>query len=66
MTTRKDRAGKELKVRQIKSGIGFNVKQKRTLRALGLERIGRVAVLPDNEQVRGMIFKVSHLVEVEE
>jgi len=66
MTTLKSAATKKLTVRQVKSGIGFNVKQKRTLRALGLERIGRVAVLPDNDQVRGMIFKVCHLVEVEE
>jgi large subunit ribosomal protein L30 len=56
---------KGLRVRQIKSGIGFDRTQKATLRALGLERIGRSRVLPDNPQVRGMIAKVPHLVVVE-
>lgn len=55
-----------LRVRQIRSGIGFDRTQKATLRAMGLEKLGRVRVLPDNPQVRGMIAKVSHLVVVEE
>ena len=54
-----------LRVKQVKSGIGFEVSQKRTLRALGLEKLGRVRVVPDNPQIRGMIDKVRHLVEVE-
>jgi large subunit ribosomal protein L30 len=57
---------KTLKVRQIRSGIGFNFKQKATLKALGLAKIGRVRCHPDNPQVRGMIAKVAHLVVVEE
>jgi large subunit ribosomal protein L30 len=57
--------GGTLKVRQVKSGIGFNKTQKATLKALGLEKIGRVRTLPDNPQVRGMIARVSHLLEVE-
>jgi large subunit ribosomal protein L30 len=57
-------AGKKVTVRQVKSGIGFNRKQKRTLRALGLGKIGRVRELTDNDQVRGMIQRVIHLVEV--
>ena len=55
-----------LNVRQIKSGIGYNKSQKRTLAALGLGKIGRVRELPDNPQIRGMIFKISHLVRIED
>ena len=40
--------------------------QTATCRAMGLRKIGDVAVLPDNPSVRGMIFKVKHLVSVEE
>ena len=58
--------GKTIRVRQIRSGIGFAEDQKRTLRAMGLEKLGRVREFPDNPQVRGMIAKVSHLVVVEE
>lgn len=57
---------KLLRVRQIRSGIGFNKKQKATLTALGLSRIGREVVVPDNPMIRGMVFKVAHLVAVEE
>ncbi len=56
----------KIRVRQVKSGIGFDRTQKATLRALGLEKLGRVRTLPDNPQVRGMIRKVSHLVVVEQ
>jgi large subunit ribosomal protein L30 len=58
-------AGGTLRVRQIRSGIGFDKTQKATLRALGLERIGRVRTHPDNDQIRGMIAKITHLVVVE-
>lgn len=54
-----------LRVRQVRSGIGFKVDQKATLKALGLGRIGRVRTLPDNPQVRGMVAKIPHLVTIE-
>ena len=54
-----------LRVTQIRSGIGFNKDQKATLRALGLGKIGRTRSHPDNPQIHGMIFKISHLVAVE-
>jgi large subunit ribosomal protein L30 len=54
-----------VRIRQVRSGIGYNQKQKATLKALGLGRIGRERRHPDNPQVRGMINKVSHLVAVE-
>jgi large subunit ribosomal protein L30 len=57
--------GKTLRIRQVRSGIGFDETQKATLRALGLAKIGRVRELPDNPAVRGMAAKVSHLVVIE-
>ncbi|WP_165044690.1 MULTISPECIES: 50S ribosomal protein L30 [unclassified Adlercreutzia] len=55
-----------LRVTQVKSAIGRPADQGQTLRALGLGKIGRTVDQVDNESVRGMIFKVKHLVEVEE
>ena len=59
-------AKKTLRLTQVKSSIGFRSDQEKTLRALGLGRIGRTVEQVDNPSVRGMIFKVKHLVEVEE
>lgn len=58
---------KKLTVKLVRSAVA-SVKedQTRTCRAMGLRKIGDVSVLPDNPSVRGMIFKVKHLVEVEE
>ena len=58
--------GGRLRIRQIRSGIGFERHQKATLRALGLERIGRERLVPDTQQMRGMLAAVPHLVEFEE
>ena len=55
-----------LKVTQIRSSIGTKPKQRGTLRALGLGRIGKSHVLPDKPEIRGMIAKVPHLIEVQE
>jgi large subunit ribosomal protein L30 len=66
MTPATKKKSATLQVRQVRSGIGFNKTQKATLRALGLEKIRRVRTLPDNPQVRGMIARVSHLVEIVE
>ena len=55
-----------LQVTQTRSAIGTKPKQRGTLRALGLGRIGRSNTLPDRPEVRGMIAKVPHLVSVEE
>ena len=55
-----------LRVTQVRSTIGTKPKQRGTLRALGLGRIGRVNTLPDRPEIRGMIARVPHLVEVEE
>lgn len=54
----------EIKVKLIRSRIGTTPAQKKVLDALGLVRREQVKTLKDNAAVRGMIAKVSHLVEV--
>lgn len=54
-----------LKVKLTKSPIGKEKSQKATVVALGLARVGAEVELPANDSVRGMLFKVRHLVEVE-
>ena len=56
----------QVKIRQTGSPIRRKSDQRATLIGLGLNRVGRVAVLEDTPSVRGMIAKVSHLVEVVE
>ena len=55
-----------LLVTQVRSGIGTKPKHRGTLRALGLGRIGKTNTLPDRPEIRGMIARVTHLVDVEE
>jgi large subunit ribosomal protein L30 len=55
-----------LKVTQIRGTTGTLPKQRGTIRALGLGKIGRSNTLPDRPEIRGMIARVPHLVEVEE
>jgi large subunit ribosomal protein L30 len=52
-------------VTQVKSGLHAKPKTRGTLRALGLGRIGKRNTLPDRPEIRGMIARVPHLVEVE-
>ena len=59
-------AKKTLRITQVRSAIGRKADQGATLKALGLGRIGRTVEQVDNESVRGMIFKVKHLVEIVE
>jgi large subunit ribosomal protein L30 len=56
----------KLKVTWKKSAIGYPADQGRTIRALGLRRLGQTVEHGDSRVVRGMILKVRHLVEVEE
>ena len=53
-----------IKVKQIKSKIGYPVDQKRTLEALGLRKIGQVVEKEDSPAIRGMVRKVHHLVNI--
>jgi large subunit ribosomal protein L30 len=55
-----------IKVTLLRSQIGIKPKQRGTLRALGLGKIGSTNTLPDRPEVRGMLAKVPHLVKVEE
>lgn len=57
---------KKLRIRQTRSAIGRTEKQKRTVRALGFRRLHQVVVVEDTPQVRGMVNKIRHLVELEE
>jgi large subunit ribosomal protein L30 len=57
---------KELSITQIRSLIGSKKDQRRTIRSLGLRRIRHTVVQPDRPEIRGMIAKISHLVEVRE
>jgi len=56
----------EIKVTLVRSQIGLKPKQRGTLRALGLGKIGSSNTLPDRPEVRGMLARVPHLVKVEE
>lgn len=62
----KKKASKTLKVTWVKSVIGYSARQKNTVRALGLRRLGQTVEHKDTPAIRGMIDKVSHLVAVEE
>lgn len=52
------------RVKLVKSGIGYTQRQKDTLRGLGLTKMQKVMTLEDTPAVRGMVNKVSHLVQV--
>ncbi len=53
-----------IKIRQVKSSIGRTKRQKDTLKALGLKGINQSVEHADSPQIRGMIEKVRHLVEL--
>jgi large subunit ribosomal protein L30 len=57
---------KKLKVKLVRSPIGFEQSQRDTVRSLGLRRLNHVVTVIDNPQIRGMVNKVRHLVVVEE
>ena len=57
---------KRIRVRQVKSAIGYDRRQRATLRGLGLRRMQQQVEVEDTPAVRGMIRKVNHLVRVEE
>ncbi|MFL6796999.1 MAG: 50S ribosomal protein L30 [Xanthobacteraceae bacterium] len=58
------KTGKVIKVEQTGSAIRRHHSQRETLIGLGLNRIGRVAEVPDTPQTRGMLAKVKHLIRV--
>jgi large subunit ribosomal protein L30 len=56
----------KLRVTQVRGVVGRPERQKETIRALGLKRIRDAVVKEDRPEIRGMIAKVAHLVQVEE
>jgi large subunit ribosomal protein L30 len=56
----------KLRITYKKSTIGYSKDQKETVKSLGLTKLGKSVVHADNPSIRGMIFKVRHLVEVEQ
>ncbi len=55
----------KLAIKLVKSSIGYSIDQKKTLKALGLQRLNHSVIHDDTASVRGMINKVRHLVTVE-
>lgn len=57
---------KMLRITLVRSPIGFSLRQKRTVKALGLRRMHQTVEQVDSPALRGMLDRVSHLVQVEE
>lgn len=57
---------KMLRIKLVRSAIGYSIRQKRTAQALGLRKLNQVVERPDNPAVRGMVNKIPHLLQVEE
>jgi large subunit ribosomal protein L30 len=57
---------RRIRVTQTRSAIGFDRRQRATLRGLGIRRMHQTVEVEDTPQVRGMIQKVVHLVKVED
>jgi large subunit ribosomal protein L30 len=55
-----------IRVRWVRSAIGYNRRQRATIRGLGLKRLRQSVELEDTAAIRGMIRKVGHLVVVED
>ena len=56
----------KLKITQVKSAIGYHHTAKKTLKALGIRKMHHTVIQPDNDAIRGMVFKINYLVKVEE
>jgi len=63
---KKKKTEKVVRVTLVRSAIGYNKKQKATVRALGLNRMNQSVEHVDTPTLRGMLAKVDHLVSVEE
>ncbi|MEK9164676.1 MAG: 50S ribosomal protein L30 [Chloroflexota bacterium] len=59
-------AAKNVKVTLVRSPLGYSVRHKATVRALGLRKLHQMVELPDTSTLRGMLAKVAHLVTIEE
>jgi large subunit ribosomal protein L30 len=63
---KKETTGKTLRVTLVKSPIGYTKDQKKTARALGLNRLNQTVEHHDNPALRGMLNKIIHLLRIEE
>ena len=54
----------QIQIKLVRSGIGFPVKQKRVIQGLGFRRLNQIITRPDTPEIRGMVFKIRHLVEI--
>jgi len=63
---KKESTGKTLRVTLVKSPIGYRKDQRKTARALGLNRINQTVEHTDNPALRGMLNKIIHLLRIEE
>jgi large subunit ribosomal protein L30 len=64
MATKTTAGGKTLTITQVRSTIGFNRKQGDIVRSIGLRRIRHTIEVADTREMRGMLLKVRHIVEV--
>ena len=59
-----DRAQGTIRIKWVRSGIGFSYRQKEMIRSLGLRRLNQIVERPDSPQIRGLVARIPHLVEV--
>lgn len=66
MAKKSEKTGRVLRIRLVKSPIGYSRRHKDTIRSLGLHRMNQVVEQADTPSLRGMLLMVNHLVAVEE
>jgi large subunit ribosomal protein L30 len=59
-----DKAQRKIRIKWVRSGIGFSYRAKEMIRSLGLLRLRQVVERPDTPQVRGLVARIPHLVEI--
>ena len=64
--TKKAKKAGQLKVTYVKSVIGFDKTQVKVIEALGFKKLNTTKIFPNNDSIKGSIFKVKHLLKVEE
>ncbi len=64
--TRKKTENSKLKVTYVRSVIGFDKRQAKILEALGFKKLNTTKIFPNNDSIKGSLFKIKHLVKVEE
>ena len=65
-TTKKVKGDSKLKVTYIRSVIGYDKSQAKVIESLGFKKLNTTKIFPNNDSIKGSLFKVKHLVKVEE